>query len=431
MKKNGRVAVIDGCRTPYCKMGTALARVHAAELGRVVVTELLYRTETSPERVDEVVAGNIAQPVDSANIARVIALRSGIPQGVPAVTVCRNCASGFESVTYAADRIRLGECSTAVAAGVESMSGVPLVYREDAKEAFVRLSRARSLLARAGAFVRFRPRALLSPVVALETGLTDPVSGLGMGETAEVLAREFGIGREAQDAFALESHRRAVAARAKHAEEIVPVYPPPRYDRAVEADVGPRENQSLEALARLRPAFDRRYGTVTAGNSCQVTDGGAALLLMDEERARAEGVRPLGTITHHAYAGLAPQRMGLGPVFATAKVLDRAGLELSDIDLFEVNEAFAAQVLACLDAFRSPSFAAKELGRSKALGEIDPAKLNVGGGAIALGHPVGSSGTRLVLTLLREMKRRGARRGLATLCVGGGQGGAILLEREE
>jgi len=269
---------------------------------------------------------------------------------------------------------------------------------------------------------------MLAPRIALAEGLTDLVCGLNMGQTAEVLAREFRIPREQQDAYALQSHQRAVAARERLREEIVPVFTAPKYE-AVRDDVGPREGQTIEALAKLRPYFDRRNGTVTVGNACQVTDGAVALLIGDEATAQAWPSAPLGRIRSFAFAGLAPSRMGLGPVFAAAKALERAGLALADVDLFEINEAFAAQVLACLAAAKSDAFARDELGRDRALGEFPIDRLNVNGGAIALGHPVGASGARLLLTLLHEMRRRGVRRGLASLCVGGGQGAAFVLER--
>jgi acetyl-CoA C-acetyltransferase/acetyl-CoA acyltransferase len=259
--------------------------------------------------------------------------------------------------------------------------------------------------------------------------LTDPVSGLIMGETAEVLAEDFGITRRQQDEFALESHRRAVAAQERGilGEEITPV-PAEVAGQEIKEDIGPRRDQSLEALAKLKPYF-KEGGTVTVGNSCQITDGAAALLLMPGEAARAEGRQPLGYLRAFAYAGCDPRRMGLGPIFATHKLFEQTGLGLKDVELIEMNEAFAAQVIANEKAFASESFAREKLGRGQALGEIDPGRLNVNGGAIALGHPVGATGTRLVLTLLKEMRRRGLHRGLATLCVGGGQGAALLLER--
>jgi acetyl-CoA C-acetyltransferase/acetyl-CoA acyltransferase len=422
------IAIIEGVRTPFVKSFGPLASVPAQELGRLATVALLKRADFRPQQVDQVVFGNVATPADAANIARVIALQSGIPEDRIAHTVQRGCASGVEAVTTAARLLQLGEARTVVAGGTESMSQIPLVYNEEATALFQRLGRAKTFWQRLGTLLRFRPRHF-KPVVALRLGLTDPISGLIMGETAEVLAEDFGITRLQQDEFALESHRRAVAAqqRCVLSEEITPV-PAEVAGREIKEDVGPRRDQSLEALAKLKPYF-KKDGTVTVGNSCQITDGAAALLLMPGEAARAEGRQPLGYLRAYAYAGCDPRRMGLGPIFATHKLFEKTGLGLKDIELIEMNEAFAAQVIANEKAFASEAFAREKLGRGAALGEIDRQRLNVNGGAIALGHPVGATGTRLVLTLLKEMKRRGLHRGLATLCVGGGQGAALLLER--
>jgi acetyl-CoA acetyltransferase family protein len=415
------IAILDGVRTPFARAFGPLAQVPAQDLGRLAVVEALRRAGLRPDQVDQVVFGNVATPADCANIARVIALRAGVPQDRIAHTVQRNCASGMEAISTAAGLIQLGEAKTVLAGGTESMSQIPLLYNRQATDQYVRLGKAKSFWQKTGALLGFRPRHF-KPVIALKEGLTDPVSGLIMGETAEVLVEDFGISRPAQDEFALLSHQRAVAARERGvlAEEIVPV-------EDVKEDVGPRKGQSLEALAKLKPFF-KENGTVTVGNSCQITDGAAAVVLMPGEAARSSGRQPLGYVRGFAYAGCDPRRMGLGPVFATAKLLEKTGISLRDIDLIEMNEAFAAQVIANEKAFASDKFAKEQLGRPQALGEIDRAKLNVNGGAIALGHPVGATGTRLVLTLLKELKRRGGRYGLATLCIGGGQGGAMLLE---
>jgi acetyl-CoA C-acetyltransferase/acetyl-CoA acyltransferase len=422
------VWILGGVRTPFAKAGTAFRRTPVYELGRVALSELLARHELDPGRIDEVILGNCVQPAEAANVARVTALRAGIPEQVPGVTVHRNCASGMEAVASAAERIQLGRARIVLAGGMESMSRIPLLFPFEFSEWLEGLARAKGPLQRLGAALRFHP-AMLRPRLALMEALTDPVCGLNMGETAEVLAREFGIGRQRQDEFALLSHQRTAAARDRLREEIVPVFPPPTYDM-VREDVGPRENQTIEQLAKLRPFFDRRNGTITVGNACPVTDGAVALLVGGEEAARGWPVPPLGRLRAWAFAGLSPRRMGLGPVFAMARVLDQAGLALEDMDLIEINEAFAAQVLACVEAARSAEFARAELGRDRPLGEIALERLNVNGGAIALGHPVGASGARLLLTLLLEMRRRGAKRGLAALCVGGGQGAAFVLERD-
>ena len=307
------------------------------------------------------------------------------------------------------------------------MSRIPFQLGQAFTDDLMRYRRARSFPQRLAALSRVRP-AHLRPLSALEVGLRDAICGLNMGETAEVLARRFHVTRQEQDVFALESHRRALAARERLRQEIVPVYPPPRFPPLLD-DIGPREDQTLEQLARLKPAFDRRHGTVTAGNSCMLTDGAACLVVASEERARALGLPYLGRIRSYGFAGLDPALMGLGPVYATALALERGGVTLRDLQLIEINEAFAAQVLAVRKAFASAEFARSELGLKTALGEIDPAITNVNGGAIALGHPVGCSGARLALTLLKEMARRNLGLGLATLCIGGGQGAALILER--
>jgi acetyl-CoA acetyltransferase family protein len=420
--------ILSGVRTPFAKSGTALKRVPVYELGRVAVAELLARHDLDPGRIDEVILGNCAQPAEAANVARVTALRAGVPESVPGFTVHRNCASGMEAVADGALRIRGGEARLVVAGGMESMSLIPLQFGYGYSDWLEGLMRARTPVQKLAALSRFRPR-LLAPRITLMEGLTDLVCGLNMGQTAEELSREFRIPRERQDEFALMSHQRAVAARERLREEIVPLFPAPDY-AMVRDDVGPREHQTLEALAKLKPYFDRRNGTVTVGNSCPVTDGAVALLLGDEAAARSWATPPLGRLRAFAFAGLSPRRMGLGPVFAMSKVLARERLELDDCELFEINEAFAAQVIACLEASQSAAFARAELERDRALGSIPLERLNVNGGAVALGHPVGASGARLLLTLLMEMRRRNARRGMATLCVGGGQGAAFIVERD-
>jgi acetyl-CoA C-acetyltransferase/acetyl-CoA acyltransferase len=421
------IAIVEGVRTPFAKAYGPLTSVPAHKLGEVAARALLQRTAIRPDQIDQVIFGNVVLPAEAANIARVIALLAGIPQDRIAHTVQRNCASGMEAITTTAQLIQLGEAKTILAGGVESMSQIPLLYNAEATALFFRLRRAKGWWQRLRTLLQFRPRHF-RPVAAVELGLTDPVSGLIMGMTAEVLAEDFSISRQEQDEFALESHRRASAAqkRCVFAEEIVPV-PAELAGKEVKQDVGPRADQSLEALAKLKPYF-KEGGTVTVGNSCPLTDGAAAVLVMPGELARAEGRTPLGYLRAFNYAGCDPKRMGLGPVFATTKLLKRTGLALKDIDLIEMNEAFAAQVIANERAFASDRFAQEQLGRRDAWGMLDRARLNVNGGAIALGHPVGATGTRLVITLLKELRRRGLRRGLATLCVGGGQGAALLLE---
>jgi acetyl-CoA C-acetyltransferase/acetyl-CoA acyltransferase len=421
------IAIVEGARTPFAKAFGPLAPVPAHQLGRVVARAVLDKCGWKPERVDQVVFGNAAPPAEAPNPARVIALLAGIPQDRIAHTVHRNCASGLEALTTGAQLIQLGEARVVLAGGTESMSQIPLLFTLDATARFLELAKARGWWQRFRQMLKFRPRHF-KPIPAIKLGLTDPICGLMMGETAEVLAEEFGVSRSEQDTFALQSHRKSIAAqdRCVLSEEIVPV----KVDGAdLKKDFGPRREQCLEALAKLKPYF-KQNGTVTVGNSCSITDGAAAVIMMPGQMARAEGFESLGYVRAYAYAGCDPRRMGLGPVFATAKVLEKTGLSMKDVDLIEMNEAFAAQVIANERAFVSDSFAQKELGRSRALGEIDPTRLNVNGGAIALGHPVGATGMRLVVTLLKEMRRRGVCRGLATLCIGGGQGGALLVDRK-
>ncbi len=419
--------ILGGVRTPFVKAGGPLKRTPSYELGRVVAAEVIARAELDPARLDEVVFGHCAMPAEAANSTRIVALRAGVPEHVPAFTVHRNCASGMEAVASAVYRIASGDAQLVLAGGMESMSQIPLQYTFEYAEWLQGLMAAKTPLAKLGAIRRFKP-AMLTPRIAIVEGLTDLVCGLNMGQTAEVLSREFRITREQQDAFALQSHQRALAAREKLREEIVPVFAAPEYE-AICDDVGPREGQTLEALAKLKPYFDRRNGTVTVGNSCQVTDGAVALLIGNEGQAAAWNSAPLGRIRSFAFAGLAPSRMGLGPVFAASRALEKAGLTLADMELLEINEAFAAQVLACQAAAKSDAFGKNELGRERALGDFPDSILNVNGGAIALGHPVGCSGARLLLTLLHEMRRRNLKLGLAALCIGGGQGAAFVLER--
>ena len=422
--KAERLVIVDGVRTPFCKMGTDLARLGADELGRIAVNALLTRTGLDPHRIDEVIFGCVGQPADAANVARVIALRAGIPEHVPAITVHRNCASGCEAVTQAYEKMVAGRGSIFVVGGTESMSQYPLLFKQSTAAKLAAFSKAKTVGRKLGALASFRPSDF-QPRIALQLGLTDPVCGLNMGETAEVLAREFGVTRVEQDEFALESHRRAVAARERLAEEICPAY---LNSGVLDYDNGPRPNQTLEALAKLKPVFERRTGTVTAGNASQITDGAVALLVMSESKANELGFTPLGCLTGYSYAGCDPSRMGLGPVFAIHKAEAQTGLTLGQADLIEINEAFAAQVLAVLKAMESEKFARKALRRDTPPGMVPREKLNVNGGAIALGHPVGATGARLILTSLKELKRRQAKRALVSLCVGGGQGAALWLE---
>jgi acetyl-CoA C-acetyltransferase len=426
-----RIAIISGLRTPMAKAGDRFKSLQADTLGSILIREVMLRSPVGFDEVDEVIIGNVAQPIHAANIARVIALRAGFSKAVPAMTVHRNCASGMESITTATARIHAGEGKVYLCGGVESMSNIPLVYSQKMTTLFVQLSKSKTTLDQVRALFGFRPT-FLKPVVGLMSGLTDPVSGLLMGSTAEVLAADFGISRAEQDRFALHSHQKAQGARenGRFAQESMTVIYDDFKGLFLDHDDGIRKGQTLAKLARLKPFFDKRNGTVTAGNSSQVTDAAAAVIVMGESEAKNRGLTPLGYLRTYSYSGLDPKRMGLGPVFATHELFGKTGLGMKDIDLVEINEAFGAQVLACLKAFDSKTFAKTDLNNTKAVGAIDPKILNVNGGAIALGHPVGMTGTRLVLTLLHELRNRDLQRGLATLCIGGGQGAALLLEVE-
>lgn len=425
-----RVAVVSGVRTPFAKAGTDLKSCSAVHLGVTAAREAIARAELEVSSIDEVVFGNAGTPADAANIGRVIALRSGVPQSVPGYSVHRNCASAMEAVAQGCLKIGSGLAETMLVGGTESMSNMPLIYGDQMTDLFATLSMSKSTSEKIHKMIEFRP-GWLKPVVAIMEGLTDPISGLNMGETAEILARDFGITREEQDKFAARSHQRTVAAaKAGHySDEIHPIVIEPQFSSFLEKDIGPREGQSSEKLAKLKPFFDRENGTITAGNACPITDGAVALVLMEAEKAKSEGREILGYLSAYAFSGCEPQRMGMGPIYSSAKVLKDTGTSLKDIDLVELNEAFAAQVMANQIAFQSKKYCEEKLGLSEPLGELGEDKLNVNGGAIALGHPVGATGARLILTLLLEMKRRNVPRGLATLCIGGGQGGAFLVER--
>ncbi len=440
------VVIIDGVRTPFAKSGTDLKDLHAVELGQRALIELLARTEVNVNDIDEVIIGNTGTPADSANISRVIALRSGVPQKTSAYTVHRNCASAMESITSGYDRIKSGTLDMVVTGGSESMSQMPIIFPKKFQDIFNKLFAARGpgqalpLLWKLLQADLKQIKALLSsnfkddyfPTIAVMQGLTDPFVGINMGQTAEIIAKDFGISRSEQDQFAVDSHKKAVEATksGRMKLEIVPIALGPDFKKTVADDIGPRDGQSMEQLGKLKPFFDKKYGTITVGNACPITDGAAMVLLTSRARAKELGLKPIAKIRGYAFAGLEPERMGLGPVYSTPIALKRAGLEFKDMDLIELNEAFAAQVIGCCKAMESDKFCKEKLGLSKALGTVDPTKLNVNGGAIALGHPVGATGSRLVLTLMKELQKRNKQFGLATLCIGGGQGGSVVIERE-
>ncbi|NBX53172.1 MAG: thiolase family protein [Proteobacteria bacterium] len=428
-----RIAVIAGYRSAMGKAGGVFKNVSASDLGAWVAHEAILRSKIDLNLIDEVIIGNVAQPADSANISRVIALKAGIDKKVSAFTVHRNCASGMEAFTSAFVRLNCGYGSLALVGGVESMSNIPLFYGKKMTEIFAKLSRSKTLVEKLNVLKDFRPK-YLTPTIGLVQGLTDPISGLIMGCTAENVARDFHISRQEQDAFALLSHQKAERASANgiFAQEIVALFNnDEKNSLMITEDEGVRKGQKIEDLQKLKPYFQKIDGTVTVGNSSQITDGSAFALVAKESYAKKLqqefDCEILGYIREFEYAGLEPSRMGLGPVFATAKLLDKTGLRLSDFDLIEINEAFSAQVLGCVKAFASNEFCQENFGKS-AIGEINPEILNVNGGAVALGHPVGMSGARIIIHLLRELKRRGKNRGLASLCIGGGQGGGCILE---
>lgn len=440
------VVIVEGVRTPFAKSGTKFAKIHPAELGRVALHELLERTGVDVNSIDEVIIGNTGNPADSVNISRVVALNAGIPQKTSAYTVHRNCASALESISNGFEKIKSGTMDVVIAGGTENMSQLPILLPQRFQDLYGRLFAAKGpkqALPLLGSLLKMNLKQIKAlatadqrseyfPIISVMQGLTDPFVGINMGQTAEILAKEFGISRQEQDEFALRSHKLAAAAtkEGRLREEIVPFPVAPKYTETIMEDIGPRESQSMEALGKLKPFFDKKTGSITPGNACPITDGAAMLLMMSRGRANELGLKPLARIRSYAFAGCEPERMGLGPVYATPVAMKRAGLSMKDMGLIELNEAFAAQVIACQKAADSEAFGQEKLGLSGKLGEMRSDILNVNGGAIAYGHPVGATGTRIVTTLAKEMKRRGTQFGLATLCIGGGQGGAMILENE-
>jgi acetyl-CoA C-acetyltransferase len=423
------VYVVDGARTPFLKARSKPGPFAASDLAVQAGRALLARMPFSPPELDEVILGCASPSPDEVNIGRVVALRMGCGLKVPGWTVMRNCASGMQALDSAVTNIRGGRSSLVLAGGVDALSRAPLLYSDKMVLWFANFSSARTLGAKAGAFFKLRPAEMLTPVIGIMKGLTDPMVGLLMGQTAENLAYRFGITRREMDEFSARSHTRVLAAQkdGRFDGEIVALFD--RDGKVYATDDGVREDSTPENLAKLRPFFDRKYGNVTAGNSSQITDGAAWLVLASEEAVARRQLPVLGTIVDSEWAGLDPAQMGLGPVYASTPILKRHGMGLADIDAWEINEAFAAQVIACLRAWESDAFCRDELGLDTALGALDAEKLNIDGGAIALGHPVGASGARIVLHLLNTLKRTGGKRGIASICIGGGQGGAMLVER--
>ncbi len=422
-----KTAIVSGCRTPFARAGTHFARMTAIELGRHAVTELLARTPVSPDLVDQLIYGTVVHDPQAPNIAREVGLAT-LPKNVPATTVSRACASANQAITDGVNLIEAGVADVVVAGGAECLSRIPILASDRLARTLVSASKARSMGARLRAFAALRPRDL----VPVAPAIAEYSTGETMGAAAERMAKENGIAREDQDRWALGSHRKAHAGTedGRLTAEIAPVYVPPRYDDIARRDNGIRPDTSMEALSGLRPVFDRRFGSVTAGSSSPLTDGASAVLLMSPTRARELQIKPLGYVRSYAFTALDPGAQLLqGPAYAAPIALERAGITMDDIDLLEMHEAFAAQVLSNLQAWDSDAFGRDELGRSGRLGHPDPEVINVMGGSIAIGHPFGATGGRLTVTLLNELKRRDGQFGMVTVCAAGGMGFAMVLER--
>jgi acetyl-CoA acyltransferase len=429
LRPGRRAAVIAGLRTPFVKAGTDFKDLSAVDLGALVVNELVARSGLPVSTFDMVTFGQVVPSKLVTLIGREMVLRSQLPRSVEAHTVARACATSLQAATSAADQIALGHADCAVAGGAESISDAPIFASRRLAQKLVELSRARTLPQRLSIISTLK----LADFRPDPPALTEPTTGLSMGQSAEQMAQKNGIPRRAQDELALASHQRAAAAWAagRFEDEVMHVAVPPRFERVSARDNIVRADTTLDALASLKPVFDRRYGTVTAGNASPLTDGAAAVIVMSEEKARALGLTPLGFLRSYAYAGLDPRDQLLqGPAYAAPIALDRAGLTLQDMDLVDMHEAFAAQVLSNLQAFASRAFAEKELRRAAPLGEVDPSRLNVNGGSIALGHPFAATGARMITQTLRELQRRRKQYALLTVCAAGALGAAVVLERE-
>jgi len=421
------IYVVDGARTPFLKAQKGPGPFAASDLATQAGRALLLRQPFLPSDLDEVILGCAAASPDETNIGRMVALRLGCGDKVPGWTVMRNCASGMQALDSAIANIQLGRSELVLAGGVDALSRAPLLYNETMVRWFAGMMSLRTVNQKFRHFLKLRPTALLNPVIGLMKGLTDPVVGLLMGQTAENLAWKFGINRQQMDEFAVRSHQRALAGReAGYFEDIVPVVD--AQGKVYAEDDGVRADASMAGMAKLKPFFDKKYGNITAANSSQITDGAAWLILASEEAVKKWQLKPLGKIVDSEWAGLDPALMGLGPVHASTPILQRHGLALNDIDAWELNEAFAAQVLGCQAAWQSDEYCREQLGLPAALGALDDEKLNVDGGAVAIGHPVGASGARIVLHLLHVLRRKQLKRGIATICIGGGLGGAMLVE---
>jgi acetyl-CoA acyltransferase len=422
-----RPVIVAGVRTPFAKSGTVLRDVSAVDLARRATAELVHRTELDGAEVDEVVFGQVVQSVLTPNVAREVSLLPQFPRTVPAYSLNRACASSGQAISYAADQIALGNADVVIAGGVESLSDIPILHSRRMSQILVEAGKARTLGQRLRALARIRPRDL----VPVSPAIAEPSTGETMGQSAEKMAKENAISREEQDRVALLSHQRAAAATAdgRLGRDIAPIFAGRGMDEVITTDNLIRADTSLAALAQLKPVFDRRYGSVTAGNSSPLTDGAAAVVVMEEGKARALGYRPMALVRSYAVAAVDPGgQLLMGPAFAVPKALDRAGITWKELGLVEIHEAFAAQVLSNIQAWASQSWALK-LGRSAPVGEVDWDRTNVMGGSIAIGHPFGATGARLAMQLAGEMQRRSVEFGLISICAQGGMGFAMVLQR--
>ncbi len=420
------VYLVKGVRTPQVKSGSDIKDIEAPYLAHYLIRNIMDSTGLPNDLIDEVIIGNTGTPAKFPNIGRVIALEAGLHKQTSGYSVHRNCASGMEAVTQGFIKIASGRSDLIFAGGAENMSQMPLIYGKEMTEFFIQMMKSKTPQDKLKVLSTFRlPH--LSPIIAIEQGLTDPFCGMNMGMTAEVLAREFGITRLEQDTFANRSHARALAAKEKFREEILPLVAGSKMDKIIYDDIGPRETSTVEKLGKLRPYFEKKTGTVTVGNACPITDGGSVWLMASEEAVKKHNLEPMARMVDYHFHGLEPERMGMGPLVAMHGVLKRAKMTMDQMDIVEINEAFAAQTMAVTMACKDAKLSSR-WGIDEVVGEIPDEKLNVNGGAIALGHPVGSTGSRLVVTAAHELKRRKGKYAMASLCIGGGQGGAVIIE---
>ncbi len=426
-KGSRNVYIVDGSRTPFLRARGVPGNFSASDLAVQSARPLLLRQNFDPEQFYEVILGCTNPAADEANIARLVSLRLGCGNAVPAWTVQRNCGSGMQAVDSASQNIADGYADLILAGGTEAMSQAPILLNKTMVGWLGNWMQARTTGQRLRALIQLRPEHL-KPVFSLLLTLRDPVIGLSMGRTAEILAYRFGIPREELDNFAVMSHKRLAVAQTQHRlEEIEIIFD--QQGRSYWQDDGVRPDSNSQSLAKLKPVFDKSHGLVTAGNSAQVSDGAAWLVLASEQAVEQHQLNPLARLVDCVWVGLEPSQMGLGPAHAIAKLLSNTGLDFDAIDQWEINEAFSAQVLACTRALADTKFCRDELGLRSALGEINPDSLNVDGGGLSLGHPVGASGARIILHLMKTLRRTGSDFGVASLCIGGGQGGAMLLEK--